>query len=357
MTAEVTVKNGRAEMAFRGDTPWHGLGNELRDDMTWDEKAEAAGFNWHIEATKVRYHVGRPPKLKEISDKLVLYRSDDEEPLSVVSKDFKITQPRDVLNYFQDLTEKFELGQLETAGTLFGGKQFWALANLGEMGMSVLDEKDKLKPYVLFATSCDRSIANTIKFLSMRVVCKNTLSIGLSEKGGTQVKQRHRKEFDPEMANKELGLQAKAEFEQEMEIFRELAKTRMSEQEMVKASMQLYRPKVQDMTADELKSAAKAKGVRRVSQLAIGHDALGDELNGVHGTLWGWLNSVTEYVDWDNGSEPDRRLNKAWHRSTGMGLKEQAFALAKDMTSGKNDNLIRKAWAIPDDELRDLALS
>lgn len=366
MTDAVTVTNGRAEMAFRGETPWHGLGNDLKDDMTLEEKVAAAGFGWTIERGEVKFTVGggkgSPPKTFKMPGREVLYRSDNNEPLSVVSSGFKIVQPRHVLEYFEQLTERLGLGALETAGTLNGGKQFWGLANLGDMALSVKDTADRVKPYILFATSCDRSIANTIKFLSMRVVCWNTLSIGLREKGGTEYKSRHRVEFNAEKVNKALGLQAKEEFAEQMEGFRRLAETPMTDVEMIKASMILHASAtpsmmVEEISKEDLTALAKAKQVKNISQLAIGHDAIGAALQGVQGTAWGWMNSVTEYIDWDNGSEKaDRRLYRAWLKR-GDQSKTRAFELAMDIADDAKPNLIRKAWKLSDDELRELALA
>ena len=40
---------------------------------------------------------------------------------------------------------------------------------------------DEIGAYVLLATSCDKTLATTIAFTSIRVVCQNTLSFAQDE--------------------------------------------------------------------------------------------------------------------------------------------------------------------------------
>ena len=42
-------------MAYVGQTPWHELGNALPQKQSIDVWAQAAGMQWHIRETPVRY--------------------------------------------------------------------------------------------------------------------------------------------------------------------------------------------------------------------------------------------------------------------------------------------------------------
>jgi hypothetical protein len=50
-------------MAFVGQTPWHGLGNQLTPNQPLEVWAEQAGMDWRIESSDVSYmaqnHRGR----------------------------------------------------------------------------------------------------------------------------------------------------------------------------------------------------------------------------------------------------------------------------------------------------------
>src|SRR3546814_12556175 len=109
----------------------------------------------------------------------VLYRSDTKAPLAVVSKRFQVVQPGEILEFYRDLTEVGGF-ELETAGVLREGRKFWALARTGQSVS--LKGRDRVDGYLLLATACDGTLATTAQFTSVRVVCKNTLSIALGDR-------------------------------------------------------------------------------------------------------------------------------------------------------------------------------
>ena len=87
-------------MAFVGQTPWHGLGNQLTRHQPLDVWAEQAGLNWSIKETPVRFinsEKGRLGEILSFDDSKVLYRSDTLAPLSVVSQRYQVVQPAEIL--------------------------------------------------------------------------------------------------------------------------------------------------------------------------------------------------------------------------------------------------------------------
>jgi phage/plasmid-like protein (TIGR03299 family) len=127
------------QMAYVGQTPWHGLGNQLTPNQPIEVWAKQAGMDWQIESSNVSYmaenHKGQSLILPH-DEQRVLYRSDTHAPLSVVSQRYQEVQPREILEFYRDLTEQSGF-ELETAGVLKGGKKFWALAKTGQT-----DKKD-----------------------------------------------------------------------------------------------------------------------------------------------------------------------------------------------------------------------
>ena len=163
-------------MAYVGQTPWHGLGNPLGKRQSIDVWAKQAGMDWDIRETPVRYMTRGNDVLGEIMsfpEQKVLFRSDTNTPLSVVSNRYQVVQPREILEFYRDLT-KVSGFELETAGVLKGGKKFWALAKTGQD--SALKGNDVTNGYILLATACDGTFATTAQFTSIRVVCHNTLA-------------------------------------------------------------------------------------------------------------------------------------------------------------------------------------
>jgi phage/plasmid-like protein (TIGR03299 family) len=330
MAHELTIReNGKVEMAYvEGTYRWHGLGDGLPPGASQAEWEKAAGYDWRISRSKIRFATDRDSKnIAVFPDKHVLFRSDNKLGLSIVSAAYNIVQPKDVLNYFHELSEKAGF-TMRTAGTLYGGKRFWALADMGEDTI-VLDPQDKVKGRLLMATSCDGSMATTLKFIKECVVCQNTLSAGLAE-NGHQVRVLHSTKFDPKKVNEKLGIQMREDFEKSMILFRQLAETDMTEEIMALTTAQLiHGDAVKEMSLEDLIEAANHRVVKRIGQLALtGEGLIGGDLQGRRGTAWAWLNAVTQYTDHEGGTtDLDRRLDKAMF-GTGDYLKNQAEALA-----------------------------
>jgi len=168
------------QMAYVGATPWHGLGNRLTQKQPLEVWQREAGMNWQIQDSPVHFKadtVGNLSTIHSFPEQKVLYRSDTKAPLSVVSNRYQVVQPREVLEFYRDLTEVSGY-ELETAGVLKGGRKFWALARTGQG--TALKGNDQVNGYLLLATSCDGTLATTATPTTVRVVCNNTLTISLN---------------------------------------------------------------------------------------------------------------------------------------------------------------------------------
>ena len=195
-------------MAYVGATPWHGLGNHLEEKQPLEIWAKQAGMDWSILEAPVRFMTGdeQTSSIRTFADNKVLYRSDTNAPLSVVSQRYQVVQPREILEFYRDLTEVSGF-ELETAGVLKGGRKIWALAKTGQ-SMS-LRGNDVTNGYLLLATACDGTLATTAQFTSIRVVCNNTLAVALNGQGQA-VKVPHNTTFDAQAVKKQLGVSVAA---------------------------------------------------------------------------------------------------------------------------------------------------
>ena len=167
------------QMAYVGATPWHGLGSRLSPQQPLEVWQREAGMDWKIQDSPVHFKsdsIGTLGSIHTFSEQKVLYRSDTKAPLSVVSQRYQVVQPREVLEFYRDLTEVSGY-EPETAGVLKGGRKFWALARTGQG--TTLRGNDQVNGYLLLATSCDGTLATTATPTTVRVVCNNTLTIAL----------------------------------------------------------------------------------------------------------------------------------------------------------------------------------
>jgi len=309
------------DMAYVGETPWHGLGNKLPKNQPIEIWQQQAGMNFEIKQTSVLFNAangdGNILNLRSNPDATVLYRSDNYEPLSVVSKRYKVVQPRDVLEFYRDLVSAGGF-ELETAGVLKGGKKLWALAKTGQE--TLLPGLDKVKAYLLLATSCDGSLATTAQFTSVRVVCSNTLNMAIGESKGA-VKVPHSRVFDPVAVKQELGLGMSA-WDTFMASIKEMAKRPVNKFEAMS-----YLVNVLGDPALPLNEQPNQKNIQAVYGLYSG-GGKGSNLQSSKGTTWGLVNSVTEFVDHERRARSqDYRLDSAWF-GAGAAIKQKALEQA-----------------------------
>lgn len=315
-------------MAYVGDTPWHGLGSQLAPKQPIEVWAKQAGMDWTIESSDVSYYAHNDKGgdlIMPFSDNKVLYRSDTLEPLSVVSQRYQEVQPRQILEFYRDLTEKADF-ELETAGVLKGGRKFWALARTGQS--VTLKGGDVSHGYILLATACDGTLATTAQFTSIRVVCNNTLAISLADKSGSVVKVPHSTVFDAEKVKNQLGISIKQWDEHNYQM-KQLAERRVSQAEAMS-----YLNRVFNDVDDRLivfptskKTGQAVPNARAMNQILtmFNGQGRGAELDSAKDTAYGLLCAMTEFVDHERRAmSTDHRLDSAWF-GTGASLKQKGL--------------------------------
>jgi phage/plasmid-like protein (TIGR03299 family) len=306
-------------MAYTGQTPWHGLGNVLPPQQSLDVWLQAAGMDWTIEQSDVLYQ-GAPdnPILHTYPDSKVLYRSDTLAPLSVVSQRYNVVQPHEVLHFYQDLVEAGGF-ELETAGSLKGGRKLWALAKTGQD--LILKGGDLVKSYLLLATSCDGTLCTTAQFTSVRVVCNNTLQVAVGNQTGA-IKVPHSTQFDATAVKQALGLGV-SQWDHFGQYAKELSQRPVAPQEALRFFSDLLAQPLEE------ESIVLTRSVQRLHELYQGA-GMGAELASSHNTAWGLVNAVTEYVDHHRRTRSqDHRLDSAWF---GQGAQLKSRALAQAIT-------------------------
>ena len=101
MAHELDMTNNRANMAYVGDKPWHGLGQELTYNAPIETWEKEAGMDWDIDVASVEF-TNFDGETKRFKNRYALYRSDNDEGLGIVSPNYKVVQPRQALEFFRD---------------------------------------------------------------------------------------------------------------------------------------------------------------------------------------------------------------------------------------------------------------
>jgi phage/plasmid-like protein (TIGR03299 family) len=325
---EKTMSHLIENMAYAGATPWHGLGNRLSEKQPIEVWQREAGMDWKIQESSVHFKsnsVGAVGSIHTFPEQKVLYRSDTKAPLSVVSKRYQVVQPREVLEFYRDLTEVSGY-ELETAGVLKGGRKFWALARTGQG--TTLKGTDQVNCYLLLATSCDGTLATTATPTTVRVVCNNTLAIAL-DSSPSAIKVPHNTRFDPQAVKKQLGI-AVSQWDEFMYSMQALAERKVQWHEAIGFFTNVLCGAAPENTIPEV--IPNERALRRVQNLYEGAGR-GATMPSANGTAWGLLNAVTEYIDHERRARStEYRLDSAWF-GQGAALKQRTLSAALQLVA------------------------
>lgn len=123
-----------------------------------DRILDAVDLNWAIlkapiAFTPVGAEAAHPT---EIGDQSVLYRSDNNQKLAIVSSGHRPWQPREVIDFYFGLSAFYGLA-FESVGYVQGGRKLWSLLNTGYR--ATLSRTCSATMYLLLSTSCDSPLA------------------------------------------------------------------------------------------------------------------------------------------------------------------------------------------------------
>jgi phage/plasmid-like protein (TIGR03299 family) len=332
MSHQIATRAGIYSFAFTGDRAaiWHGHGQQMADGASLDEWLRASGMNFEVLAAPVEYAIGDCNDLHRMPDRQVLYRSDDATALAVVSDSFKVVQPRQLEEFIFSLFESVNL-KPDTAGVLFDGRRFFATAKIdGDLDVG---GGDTINGHILAATAVDGTMATEIRNVATRVVCNNTLTVAMNEKGKRGFKVSHRSVVDFEVARKALGLAVQGA---ESEFARLLGQaTRLSQFTMTRDRADGFVTSLLSGASTDAKVQAQVKesmGYRKILSL-FGGDAIGADMDTARGTAWGLLNAVTEYADHHVRARSDAHRMDSALFGPGDALKADAFQQLVQLTA------------------------
>jgi len=296
-------------MAYAGETPWHGLGTRVSNDLSVDEMLEQSGLNWKVRAIPV---VGKADGIEIKSDHQMLIRESDNKQLTMITDKWNPVQNQEAFDFFREFVDAGSM-EMHTAGSLQGGRWVWVLAKISES--FELFGGDKVDSYLLFSNPHIYGRGVEIRFTPTRVVCNNTLNLSLGNATDNKVRLNHRSTFDAEMVKEALGIAS-----EKMSKYKEMAqflgsKTYKTENvaEYMKSVFPGYSKKdiAQPETLTEAQIASlglsrNAKGALDVLETQPG-------ANYAPGTWWNAYNACTYMTDHVIGKTQESRLTSAWY--------------------------------------------
>lgn len=319
MAHEIEFRNGKASMAWVGQTPWHGLGVKVDSDLTPNEMLKAANLDWKVKKLPLMCfdeEQSIDKQLIRIPQNFALVRDVDQQPMGVISSGWEPNQNEDAFEFFHDFVKEGHM-EMHTAGSLKNGKMVWALAKVKE-SFAVCKGKDRVDSYLLFSNPHEYGKSIDIRFTPIRVVCNNTLTFALQGNTDTMVRLNHRKKFDAEMVKQTMGL-AHKKLTGYQKIAEILTKARYTEDSVKKFLNEVLPASPTEKENEEGKLSRPASIAYSVLETQPGNEF-------AKGSWWQAFNAVTFSVDHLLGHNPESRLNSAWY---GTNRQKKAMALSK----------------------------
>ena len=329
MAHQIDESNNRANMAYVGKVPWHGLGQQIDANSTIEEWKIAAGLDWHIQKRPIFYGVENADGSREphvIPDRFAHVRSDTQAHLGIGSSRFQLMQPGDTLEFYRDLVDGSRF-TIETAGALNGGAKLWALARCN-LDLTI-GGRDVVKPYLLLATANDGTMSTVADFTSVRVVCNNTLSMAVGHNGNrASIKVPHSRQFDADSVKAELGL-----IDGRLETFAAdadaLAAQKISDEQAINYFISLY------AKTDDQNNVTNERTLKAVTGKLMHayRNGPGAELETARGTAWGAVNAVTNFTDFAMQARSQENRFSSSQFGIGAQLKARAFDAALELVA------------------------
>jgi|TARA_R110002167_G_scaffold39708_3_gene122392 phage/plasmid-like protein (TIGR03299 family) len=293
-------------MAYAGQLPWHGLGTKVSENISVDDMMKEAGLDWEVQKVPA-YADLNGTRIHSGHDMLV--RTSDNTALDMVTGNWNPVQNAEAFDFFREFVEAGDM-EMHTAGALQDGKRVWCLAKVKDD--FTIGGKDLVESYLLLTNPHMYGRAVDIRFTPIRVVCNNTLTLSLGQKGDYQVSMSHKKAFNADEAKNLLGV-AKDKMSQYEEMARFLNVKRWTD-ETVKAYFATVFPNTNPNAKNKTfpiaefdKYASKnAKRALEVMPIQPGAD-MGA------GSFWQAYNAVTYLTDHELGRNADSRLASAWY--------------------------------------------
>src|ERR1700677_3463010 len=118
-------------IAYKNETPWHGLGFQVADNATGEEMLKVAGMDWKVQRRSLAMRDAMGSNL--ITDTLqgfkAIVRSDNNFVFGIPTKKYNTVQNIEIVNLFKEYCEAGH-ATLDTVGALRNGAVVWALAKL-----------------------------------------------------------------------------------------------------------------------------------------------------------------------------------------------------------------------------------
>lgn len=296
---------------------WHGKEKLVdRFPTDWNEAREWAGLMWEPEVRTMYVPRMIPAGMDlpdgtipgpvvdgffqamvPVNDHRLIVRNDTQAELYASSDTYRLITHAEMGGLLEMYLESWGKSganlQFETAGSVQGGRQVWALVRLDEP-YTIPGDPSPHYPYVVLLNSHDGTLPCVLQPTQVRVVCWNTWQAALAEgqtKGFDRIVIRHSKNSGDRLEAAGDALSAmRADQDRYVEAMTELSMLRMSDQQV-----QLYLDKLIPVPVGAASERTiEDRRARQAGWRALYESRTGE---GIAGTAYGVVQATGEMLD------------------------------------------------------------
>lgn len=319
---------------------WHNLGQIVEDYPNSEEALNFAGLNFEVEKRKL-FTFGNDifnPDAKLINH-FATVRTDTNQILGVVGKDYEIVQNKQAFTFFDAITGKNDGVFYETAGALGLGEKIFITAKLPDY--IKVGSDDLIEKYIFLTTSHDGSGSITAAFTPIRIVCNNTLNAALKNCSNV-FKIRHTQSANETLkqAHKIMGISNQLADEME-NIFNHWAKIKITDKQVLRLIEKALAPNKEALQAiEEGQSELLSTSFKNITENDFEYAMCNEtqQMTTTKGTLFGAYNAVTGYLQNVKSYRDDESKLKSLLGGSGFNKTQSAFNICENFA--KSDDLI-----------------
>lgn len=305
------------ESMFPGnrEVPWHKLGTVVEGRLNAADAIEAAGLDWTVVLSSIYTNwtdENDRPITIDVPNKYATVRETDGRVLGVVGQRYEVIQNEDLFGFLDAIVESDD-AHYETAGSLRHGGTVWMLLKPNADEINI--DGDRMEQYLLATTSHDGTSSVVVRPVITRVVCANTLALGLAE-SQSEFRARHTRSATSKIDEARTALRMTLRYRDEFEAYaKRLAAVEMSLSE-------------QHSVVEKLVPAGETEREERIREKV--RDSIFESLAGPFiqpnhkRNAWGLLQAVNDYELWTQGSDKTRSERQALKAVRGYGLTTRA---------------------------------
>ncbi len=300
------------------EVAWHGLGVVTPGTLPAREAFETADALFTVEKRELLYPRAELPYLTEPAGVFGVIRTDTQQLLGVVTKQYEIVQNESLLRMAEFIREEADM---DCVIVLSDGSKVCFTATLRGAETDIVPG-DTVKRRIVGYLGHDGKTGCGAKFTNIRVVCQNTLTAALNETGAASSithKGTANANFDALINSIDV---ARQDFTAECDLMREFSREAMNLNQFNEFVDEVY-------NIDEGQVFRKRQALERAFQQGYGAVAYAPD------TLWNGINAITQ-VETSTRGVTAAKTRAQFARGTfgaGAQISKKAFAIARDLVS------------------------